>query len=95
MRDYLQDRQRNDEPVLFAEIHQYLFEAYDNKLTSLEQVVDITETHKQALLEAGYHLQQWDAKKFPAWASERGGIFDRAYAWEHACTLMGKGTRSC
>lgn len=90
MRDYLQDRQRNDEPVLFAEIHQHLFEAYDNKLAQLAQVIDITETHKQALLEAGYHLQQQDAKKFPAWASERGGVFNNAYAWEQLAPLWEK-----
>ncbi|MDH5479215.1 MAG: tetratricopeptide repeat protein [Nitrosomonas sp.] len=90
MRDYLQDRQHNDETALFGVIHQYLFELYDNKLTSLGQATDITETHKQALMEASYHLQQLDAKKFPAWACTRGEVFHKAYAWEQLVPLWEK-----
>ena len=55
MREYLQHRQQQDKPALFAEINQYLFDQYEGQLANLQQVTDITPRHKQALVEAGYH----------------------------------------
>ena len=87
MREYLQHRQQQEEPALYAEIHQFLFDQYDGQLANLQQVTDITPQHKQALVEAGYHLLQLDNNKFPAWASNRGEIFKEAYAWEQLLPL--------
>ncbi len=76
------------EPKLFKEIHQCLFELYDHILEPLEQVVDITDKHTHALMEASYHLEQCDVAQFPAWANKRGVLFLKAYAFEQVETLF-------
>jgi len=83
MRDYLQAHQQQQEPELFKQVHQFLFEYYNDPLDTLQQVVDITPNHQQALLEAGYHLQQVDITAFPAWADRQGQLFYAAYAWAY------------
>ena len=88
MREYLQAHRQKQEPKLFKEIHQHLFELYDCKLEPLEQVVDITNEQTQALMEASYHLEQCDAEQFAAWANKRGVLFLEAYAFEQIETLF-------
>ncbi len=80
MRDYLQCEQQKDEPELFKHVHHFLFTHYDSQLETLGQVVDINESHYQALLEASYHQQQLDATAFPTWANNRGELFESANA---------------
>ncbi len=82
MRDYLQDNLRHAEPEFFHKIHQGLFDIYDSNLEEIEQVTGITESHKQCLMEAGHHLQQYDHTKFPDWVDKRTELFFKAYLWE-------------
>jgi len=89
MLEYLQDRQEIDEPELFSDVHQFLFKIYDDKLDEIQEVVDIAESHKQALTEAGYHIQKFSYSNFPDWVDKRGEIFYQAYAWEQVEPLWG------
>ena len=82
MRDYLQTQQRADEPELYQQIHQFLFDDYNQQLNTIEHAADIQQHHHQAFAEAGYHLLQWDKTQLPGWANRRGQVFYTACAWE-------------
>ncbi len=82
LREYLQEALHARNPAQFQAMHQALFSAYDATLHGLDQPIDLTPAHHQALAEAAYHLQQAAPQEYPQWINKQSDIFHRAAAWQ-------------
>ncbi|MDD5392776.1 MAG: tetratricopeptide repeat protein, partial [Thiothrix sp.] len=81
MRDYLQAESLEHEATLYRNIHQHLFDHYDNKLQALTSASKLTEGHSEALIEGAYHLEAVDCPKIPYWVGKYREKFHLAGQW--------------
>ncbi|MDD4964975.1 MAG: tetratricopeptide repeat protein [Gallionella sp.] len=81
LREYVHSQLRQNEAVLFAEIHRYLFDYYDGQLQDIESARDLTSVHITALTEGAYHLAQVAQVEVPYWVGEYRGYLHLAAQW--------------
>ena len=70
MRDYLQSTYRQQEALLFQQVHEYLFAHHDQALSALTSARDLTDLHTEALLQGIYHLEQCNYQQVPDWVGK-------------------------
>ena len=81
MRDYLQAESLEHEATLYRNIHQHLFEYYDDKLQTLTSARELTEEHTEAFNEGIHHLEAIDRPEIPYWVGKYHEKFHLAGQW--------------
>lgn len=78
MRNYLQSTYRQQEALLFQQVHEYLFAHHDQALSALTSARDLTDVHTEALLQGMYHLEQCNYPQVPYWVGKYTASFYQA-----------------